>query len=343
MGFFARLKEKIQQKREEKAEKKQAKIVAKEEAKYIEGLSKSRGELSKKLEKIQKKSKKINSEYFEELEELLIESDIGVDYAFNIVERLTIISKQKKLEETSELNEELFEILHADYGKGDKVDPISFAQKGPTVFLIIGVNGVGKTTSIAKLANLYQEEGKKVLLVGADTFRAGAATQLSVWAERLNIDSMEGKLGSDPSSIIYDGLTKALNQSYDLVLIDVAGRLTTKTHLMDELGKINRVIKKRIPDAPHQTLLVLDANLGQNGISQAKIFKEVIPLTGIILTKMDGTSRGGIALQIKRQFALPIRFIGLGEKPTDLMEFNLDYYLNGLIGFSEEQGDADNG
>ena len=332
MGFFQKLKEKIQQRREEKIQKK----IAKEETKYIEGLSKSRGELSKRLKKISKKSKKINNTYFEELEELLIESDIGVDYAFNIIERLSTISKIKKIEETSDINEELFSIFHEDYLRGNTNTEIAFSKEGPTIFLVVGVNGVGKTTSIAKLANLYKEEGKKVLLIGADTFRAGAATQLSVWAERLSIDSVEGKLGSDPSSIIYDGLTKAIRDEYDLVLIDIAGRLTTKTHLMDELSKINRVIKKKIPDAPHQSLLVLDANLGQNGIVQAKVFQEIMPLTGIILTKMDGTSKGGIALQIKRQFNLPISFIGLGEKPSDLTIFDLDLYLHGLIGDAEE-------
>ena len=333
MGFFQKLREKVQAKREEKAQKK----IAKQEAIYIEGLSKSRSELSKRLNKVQKKSKKINSEYFEELEEILIESDIGVDYAFNIIERLTTISKTKKLDDTVQINEELFQMLHDDYERGEEAKPLEFALTGPTVYLIVGVNGVGKTTSIAKLANLYQEEGKRVLLIGADTFRAGAATQLEVWAERLKIDHLEGKLGSDPSSIIYEGLTRAVSEKYDLVLIDVAGRLTTKTNLMDELGKINRVIKKRVEDAPHQTFLVLDANLGQNGITQAKVFKEVLPLTGIILTKMDGTSRGGIALQIKRQFDLPIRFIGLGEKPTDLTDFNLDLYLSSLIGDVEDE------
>ena len=343
MGFFAKLKEKIQKHKEERAAKKEEKLQqkaieqsAKEEAKYVEGLSKSREALTKKLKKIEKKSKKINPEYFEELEELLIESDLGVDYTFNVIERLTAISRTKKIDETKELNEELFALLYKDYEREKPYPPIQFRKNEPTVFLIAGVNGVGKTTSIAKLACRFKEEGRNVLLIGADTFRAGAASQLETWAKRLEIDSIEGRLGSDPSSVIYDGLTKALSQLYEVVLIDVAGRLTTKTYLMDELKKIERVIKKKIPNAPHESFLVLDANLGQNGITQAKVFQEVLPLTGIILTKMDGTSKGGIALSIRRQFDLPIRFIGLGEKSTDLIEFSLDFYLNGLIGGESE-------
>lgn len=328
MGFFARLKEKIQKKKEEKQLKKQVQ----EEEKYVEGLSKSRNELGKKLKKLEKKQRKINPEFFDELEELLVESDIGVDYTFDLIERLTKIARERKIEDSVSINEALFELLYHDYTFQKEDAPLEVAHSGPTIYLITGVNGVGKTTSIAKLASLFDHEGKKVLLIGADTFRAGAATQLEVWAKRLNIDSVEGKLGSDPSSIIFDGLSKALKENYDVVLIDVAGRLTTKTHLMDELKKIERVIKKRIPEAPHETLLVLDANLGQNGLIQAKVFLEVLPISGVILTKMDGTSKGGIALAVRRQYKLPIRFIGLGEKPSDLMTFDLDYYINGLIG-----------
>lgn len=331
MGFFSDFFAKMKAKNEEKKKQKEAKKAEENEKKYIEGLALSRNDLQKKLKKLSKKSQKISQDFFDELEELLIETDIGVDYTFDLIERLMVLASEKKIKESSEVEELLFDLLYQDYNRIPVPEHLNFQSEGPAVFLITGVNGVGKTTSIAKLAYLFKSEGKKVLLIGADTFRAGAATQLEVWANRLEIDSVEGKLGTDPSSIIYDGLTKALNQKYDLVLIDVAGRLTTKTALMDELKKIDRVIKKKVETAPHETLLVLDANLGQNGITQAKVFQEVLPLTGVILTKMDGTSKGGIALAIKRQFRLPIRYIGLGEKPEDLIEFDIEYYLQGLL------------
>ena len=214
--------------------------------------------------------------------------------------------------------------------KGDIQNDVVFRKDGPTVLLVVGVNGVGKTTTIAKLAYRYINRGKKVLLVAADTFRAGAVEQLTTWAERLKIGIVTGKPESDPASVAFDGMKKAKEENIDLVIVDTAGRLQTKNNLMLELGKIKRVMSKEIPDAPHETFLIIDATTGQNGVVQAKAFKEVTDLTGIVITKMDGTSKGGIILAIRDELGVPVRFIGLGEKMDDLEEFDLDKYLYGL-------------
>jgi fused signal recognition particle receptor len=221
--------------------------------------------------------------------------------------------------------------------KGEALTDIRFKENGPTVLLVVGVNGVGKTTTIAKLANRYLSKGKSVLLVAGDTFRAGATEQLQIWADRLGVTLVKGKYDSDPSSVAYDGMIKAKNENVDLVIVDVAGRLQTKQYLMDELSKMKRVIGKVIPDAPHETFLIIEATTGQNGVVQAKAFKEVNDLTGIVITKMDGTSKGGIILAIRDELGVPVRFIGLGEKMDDLEEFDLDKYLYGLLIGDEEE------
>ena len=319
MGLISFLKEKFSKKKDENLNS------------YSDGLAKSRLNFSTKLDSLSKKYKKVNSEYFEELEEILIESDVGVALTLKIIDEVLEESKKNKVTEASEINDILIDHMFNDYmAKGEQFTDIRFKENGPTVLLVVGVNGVGKTTTIAKLAKRYIDRGKSVLLVAADTFRAGASEQLQVWADRLNCKIVKGEYNSDPSSVAYDGLVLAKKENIDLVIIDVAGRLQNKLNLMNELGKLKRVISKVIPDAPHETFLIIDATTGQNGVVQAKAFAEVTSLTGVVITKMDGTSKGGIILAIRDEIGVPVRFIGLGEKMDDLKEFDLESYIYGL-------------
>ena len=298
---------------------------------YSDGMSKSRQNFSNRLNSLSKKYRKVNQEYFEELEEILIESDVGVNLALKIIDEVLQESKEKKIFDAEQINEILIDHMFNGYmEKGDFLTDIRFAKNGPTVLLVVGVNGVGKTTTIAKLAYRYKNMGKSVLLVAADTFRAGASEQLKVWGDRLGIDVVTGPYNSDPSSVAYDGMSKAKKENIDLVIVDVSGRLHNKQYLMDELSKLKRVISKVIPEAPHETFLIIDATTGQNGVVQAKSFKEVTDLTGVVITKMDGTSKGGIILAIRDELGIPVRFIGLGEKMEDLKEFDLESYIYGL-------------
>ena len=319
MGLISFLKEKFSKKKDEKVES------------YTEGMSKSRQNFSNKLNSLTKKYKKVNQEYFEELEEILIESDVGVKLTLRVIDEVLEESKKNKIYDAEEINEILIDHIFKDYmDKGEQLTDVRFVNNGPTVLLVVGVNGVGKTTTIAKLAKRYIDKGKSVLLVASDTFRAGASEQLQIWANRLNCDIVTGPYNSDPSSVSYDGLTKAKKENIDLVIIDVAGRLQNKTNLMDELSKLRRVVAKVIPEAPHETFLIIDATTGQNGVVQAKAFAEVTELTGVVITKMDGTSKGGIILAIRDELGVPVRFIGLGEKMDDLKEFDLESYIYGL-------------
>ena len=298
---------------------------------YSQGMEKSRKNFSNKLTNLTKKYKTVNQEYFEELEQILIESDVGVNLTLRIIDEVLEESRTQKITEPERINEILVDKMFVDYAsKGDIVNELSFIEGIPTVLLVVGVNGVGKTTTIAKLANRYKEQGKKVLLVAADTFRAGAIEQLTVWSERLGVGIVSGAAESDPASVAYDGMKKAKEINADLVIVDTAGRLQTKANLMAELAKIKRVIGKEIDGAPQETFLIIDATTGQNGVVQAKSFAEVTNLTGVVVTKMDGTSKGGIILAIRDEIGVPVRFIGLGEKMSDLMEFDLDKYLYGL-------------
>ena len=298
---------------------------------YSKGMERSRKNFSSKLKNLSSRYKSVNQDYFDELEQILIESDVGINFALNIIEEVLERSKKDNITNPEQINEILVDRMFVGYAsKGDIQNELSFENDKPTVLLVVGVNGVGKTTTIAKLAYRYIHQGKKVMLVAADTFRAGATEQLTVWADRLGIDIVTGKQDADPASVAYDGVKKANQNKVDLVIVDTAGRLQTKANLMAELSKIKRVIGKEIEGAPQETFLIIDASTGQNGVIQAKAFAEVTNLTGVVITKMDGTSKGGIILAIRDELGVPVRFIGLGEKMEDLQEFDLDKYLYGL-------------
>ena len=320
MGLFKFLKEKISKKNAQETET------------YVSGMAKSRENFANKLEELTKRYKEVNQEYFEQLEEILIEADVGVSLTLRIIEEVITESKEQGIKDPAAINELVVDKMFVGYATkgGNITNEIQFVSEGPTVLLVAGVNGVGKTTSIAKLAHRYLKQGKKVMLCAADTFRAGAVEQLTIWAERLKCPIVTGKPESDPASVAYEGARQARQQNVDLLIVDTAGRLQNKVNLMNELAKISRVISKEIPNAPHEAFLIIDATTGQNGVLQAKQFLECIKLTGIVITKMDGTSKGGIILAIRDELGIPVRFIGLGEKMDDLEEFDLDKYLYGL-------------
>ncbi len=328
MGLFKFLKDKFKKKEENSLENEQTLESVK---KYDEGLAKSRENFSKRLKALNKefKSRKLDDNYFNNLEEILIEADCGVEFTLNIIEKLVEIVKKEKLTDLKEINERLISLMFNNYNDDSQNEDDITLKEGLNVFLVVGVNGVGKTTSIAKLANFYLKQNKKVLLVAGDTFRAGAKEQLTIRANRLNINIITGKENEDPASVSYAGVKYAKENNYDLVILDTAGRLQNKANLMNELNKIKRVINK-ISVANIYTYLVLDASTGQNGVLQAKAFKDVVDINGIIITKMDGTSKGGIILAIKDSLNIKVNFIGLGEKLDDLEVFDLNKYLYGL-------------
>lgn len=328
MGLFKFLKDKFKKKEENSLENEQTLESVK---KYDEGLAKSRENFSKRLKALNKefKSRKLDDNYFNNLEEILIEADCGVEFTLNTIEKLVETVKKEKLTDLKEINERLISLMFNNYNDDSQNEDDITLKEGLNVFLVVGVNGVGKTTSIAKLANFYLKQNKKVLLVAGDTFRAGAKEQLTIWANRLNINIITGKENEDPASVSYAGVKYAKENNYDLVILDTAGRLQNKVNLMNELNKIKRVINK-ISVANIYTYLVLDASTGQNGVLQAKAFKDVVDINGIIITKMDGTSKGGIILAIKDSLNIKVNFIGLGEKLDDLEVFDLNKYLYGL-------------
>jgi len=311
------------------------KIFVKEEKQNVEvydkGLEKTRKDFVNKISLLNSKHKKVSNEYFEELEEILIMADIGVNTVMTFIDRLKNRVKHENIVDSEDLREIIIDEMFIIYVNNEiVVNKINFSENGPTVVLFVGVNGVGKTTTIGKIASKLKKEGKKVMLVAGDTFRAGAIEQLNEWGDRVGakVISSESK---DPSSVVYDALKIAKEESYDVVLIDTAGRLQNKINLMNELDKMNKVIGKIIPNAPHETLLVIDATTGQNGISQAKSFKEITNVTGIVLTKLDGTAKGGIVLAIKEAVDIPVKFVGLGEKDMDLQTFDIEKYIYGLF------------
>lgn len=304
---------------------------AKEIETYDKGLEKTRKEFVSKLSLLGIKYTKIDDDYFDELEETLINADVGVNTVMKFMDSLRDRVKKEHITDTKYLNEVIVDELFIIYVNDDLLsDKIKMSSDGPTVLLFVGVNGVGKTTTIGKLAHKYVAEGKRVMMIAADTFRAGAVKQLEEWAERAG-SLFFGKEDSDPAGVVFDGLVKAKEENVDIVLVDTAGRLQNKVNLMKELEKINNVIGRHIPDAPHETLLVIDATTGQNGISQANAFKEITNITGIVLTKMDGTAKGGIVLAIKEEVNIPVKFIGLGEGMNDLKNFDIENYIYGLF------------
>ena len=361
MGFFDKIKQKFK-----KEEVKNEKAVEEKKEVYDKGLSKSRKQVTSLLSDLTHRYTKINEEYFNELEEILIMADIGVNTVMKFVDRLKERVNHDKITDPEELKEMIVDELFIIYVDGEVLTTkLETREEGPTVYLFVGVNGVGKTTTIAKLANRFVKDGKKVLLVGVngvgktttigkmaakfksenkkvlliagDTFRAGAYQQLKEWSERTGAYFYGREGATDPSSVIYEGCELALKENYDYVFIDTAGRLQNKANLMKELEKMNRVINKLIPNSPTETLLVLDASTGQNGIKQAISFKEITNITGIVLTKMDGTAKGGIVLAIKEEVGVPVKFIGFGERAEDL-QFDIEQYIYGLFkDFMEEK------
>ena len=298
---------------------------------YDEGLKKTRREFVSKLSNLSVKYKNISEDYFEELENILIMADIGVNTVMNFVDRLKDRVKKEKITDSNVLKEIIVDELFIMYVGNNIIDSkIHFSENGPTVILFVGVNGVGKTTTIGKIASMYKNKGKKVMLVAGDTFRAGAIEQLHEWGDRVGTDVISSN-SKDPSSVIYDGLSKACSENYDLVLIDTAGRLQNKANLMEELSKINRVIKKIVPEGANETLLVIDGTTGQNAISQVKAFKEEADITGLVLTKLDGTAKGGVVIGIVEENRIPVKFIGVGEQVDDMEIFNSEDFVKAII------------
>ncbi|CCO08493.1 signal recognition particle-docking protein FtsY [Desulforamulus hydrothermalis] len=303
MGFFSRLKE---------------------------SLTKTRQTFIEKIDQVVTGRKGIDEELYEELEEVLIQADVGVNTAMKLVERVRKGVKARNVQEASRLKDIFYEELA--YLMGEKVTPIQENAEGPTVIMVVGVNGVGKTTTIGKMAYQYKEQGKKVLLAAGDTFRAAAIDQLEIWAQRVGVDIIKHQEGSDPGAVAYDAVHAARSRNVDVLLIDTAGRLHNKSNLMDELRKVHRIIAREMPGAPHEVLLVLDATTGQNALNQAKIFSEAVNVTGIALTKLDGTAKGGVVTAIVTEMAIPVKLIGIGERMDDLRPFNPKDFIDALYG-----------
>lgn len=297
-------------------------------SKFKEGLSKTRDSFLDKVGAVFNR-RKIDEEFFEELEEQLIMADVGVNTVMTLMEELREEVKKRKLDNAEELKpvlqEKLVELM------GTETSALNLNPAGMTVIMIVGVNGVGKTTTIGKLAHKLKTEGKKVLLAAGDTFRAGAIEQLEVWGQRVGVDVIKHQAGADPAAVVFDGVQAAKARKADVLIVDTAGRLHNKTNLMDELNKVYRVLKREIPDAPHEVLLVLDATTGQNALQQAKIFGEATGVTGLVLTKLDGTAKGGIVIAIRHQMEIPVKFVGLGEKMDDLQEFDPNEFVEALF------------
>jgi fused signal recognition particle receptor len=319
MGLFSKIKETFVGK------------STKQNEKYVAGLDKSSTSFSDKINSLAARYREIDDDYFEELENILIMSDVGVNMVMTIVDEIKKEVRIENIKDPKMINDIIVDKMFVIYANDSYMTTkIYYAKEGPTVILMVGVNGAGKTTTIAKLAHKMKEEGKSVMVAAGDTFRAGAIDQLDVWANRLGITCIKGKEGGDPSSVIFDGVKQAKEAGVDVLICDTAGRLQNKVGLMKELEKMNRIIKKTIPEGPHETLLVIDATTGQNGVNQAEEFAKITDITGIVLTKMDGTAKGGIVLSIKDSLNIPVKFIGLGESMNDLQEFDLEQYIYGL-------------
>lgn len=319
MGFFSKIKDAL------------VGNSAKQNEKYVAGLDKSSSSLSSKINELAARYREIDDAYFEELENILIMSDVGVSMVMTIVDEIKKEVRLQNIKDPAKINEIIVDKMFVIYAnEGYMTTKINYADDDLTVILMVGVNGAGKTTTIAKLAHMMIQDGKSVMLAAGDTFRAGAIDQLAVWADRLNVECIKGKEGGDPSAVVFDALKQAKEKNVDVLICDTAGRLQNKVNLMNELEKMNRIIKRVVPNGPQETLLVIDATTGQNGVSQASEFAKITDITGIVLTKMDGTAKGGIVLSIKDKLNIPVKFIGLGEQMDDLQEFDLEQYIYGL-------------
>lgn len=319
MGFFNKIKETF------------FGHSAKQNEKYVAGLDKSRSSFGSKINELAARYREIDDDYFEELENILIMSDVGVSMVMTIIDEIKKEVRLQNIKDPQLINDIIIDKMFVIYANDTYMTTqINYDKEDLTVILMVGVNGAGKTTTIAKLAHKMLDEGKTVMVAAGDTFRAGAIDQLAVWADRLGIECVKGKEGGDPSSVVFDALEQAKVKGVDVLIVDTAGRLQNKVNLMNELEKMNRIIKRTFPNAPQETLLVIDATTGQNGVSQAKEFSKITDITGIVLTKMDGTAKGGIVLSIKDSLNIPVKFIGLGESMDDLQEFDLEQYIYGL-------------
>ena len=301
--------------------------------KYDRGLEKSRTGFGARLNKFLANFRHVDEDFFDDLEDMLIESDVGYDMAMKLSDELreeVKLQNAKSKQDVSNVIIEKMVELYDEAGQDENPD-LTMAKEGPTVIMFVGVNGAGKTTTIGKMAALFKKQGKKVLLAAADTFRAGATEQLDVWAKRDGVDIVTGPENGDPAAVVFDAVKRAKDENYDILFVDTAGRLQNKVNLMNELAKMKRILTREIPDAPHEVLLVLDATTGQNALNQAKLFKESTDVTGIVLTKLDGTARGGIVLAIRNELHLPVKYVGLGEKVVDLQKFDAGDFLYGLF------------
>jgi fused signal recognition particle receptor len=322
MSFFKKLKEKITKQTDTVTEK------------FKEGLTKTRDNFSSKVNELVARYRKVDEEFFEELEEILIQADVGFDTVMQLIDELKMEVKRKNIQDSKDIQSVISEKLVEIYREADETSTeINIQENALTVILFVGVNGVGKTTTIGKLAHKYKSEGKTVLLAAGDTFRAGAIEQLEVWGDRVGVEVIKQAAGSDPAAVMFDAVHSAKARNADILLCDTAGRLQNKVNLMKELEKVKKVIEREVPGAPHEVLLVLDATTGQNALIQAKTFKEATNVSGIVLSKLDGTAKGGIVLAIRNELKIPVKLVGLGEKMDDLQEFDAEKYVYGL--FSE--------
>ncbi|KRG13502.1 cell division protein FtsY [Virgibacillus soli] len=320
MSFFNKLKEKFTSSTDSVSEK------------FKTGLSKTRDQFTGKVNDLVARYRKVDEDFFEELEEILIQADVGFETVMDLVEELKLEVKKRNIKDPEQLQPVISEKLIEIYDGGENLSSdLAIRENELSVILFVGVNGVGKTTTIGKLAHKFKQEGKKVMLAAGDTFRAGAIEQLEVWGQRVGVDVIKQEEGSDPAAVMYDALQAAKSRKIDILLCDTAGRLQNKVNLMKELEKVKRVIEREVPGAPDEVLLVLDATTGQNALIQAKTFKEAVDVSGIVLSKLDGTAKGGIVLAIRNELDLPVKFVGLGENVDDLQKFDPEKYVYGLF------------
>ncbi|MDS9470554.1 signal recognition particle-docking protein FtsY [Sporosarcina pasteurii] len=326
MSFFRRLKEKITGTNEAVTEK------------FKEGLTKTRDQFTSKVNDLVARFREVDEEFFEELEDLLLQADVGFETVMELIDELKLEVQRKNIKNTEGIQSVISQKLVEIYKAGEESNgELNLQEEGLSVILMVGVNGVGKTTTIGKLASRFKAEGKSVMLAAGDTFRAGAIDQLVVWGERTGVEVIRQSEGSDPAAVMYDAIRAAKNRNVDILICDTAGRLQNKVNLMNELEKVHRVIDREVPGAPHEVLLALDATTGQNALVQAQTFQEATNVSGIVLTKLDGTAKGGIVLAIKNKLNIPVKFVGLGEGVDDLQPFDPEKYVYGLFAEGLEQ------